>query len=46
MKIYPTETVALLDELEFLFEKYSEELRATAQPISLRAVLKAYNIKL
>jgi hypothetical protein len=33
-------TVALLKELEFLFEKYSDELRATTQPFYLRKVTK------
>jgi len=40
MKIYSAEATTLLDELEFLFEKYSEELRATTQPYYLRKVSK------
>lgn len=38
MKTYSAEVVGLLEELEFLFEKYSEELRATTQPYYLRKI--------
>lgn len=38
MRTYSADAVTLLKELEFLFEKYSEELRATTQPYYLRKV--------
>ncbi len=37
---YSQQAIKLLDELEFLFEKYSEELRATPQPFHLRKLRK------
>lgn len=40
MKTYTPQVITLLDELEFLFEKYSEELRATTQPYYLRKIEK------
>lgn len=35
---YSPQAITLLDQLEFLFEKYSDELRATTQPYYLRRV--------
>lgn len=35
---YSQHAIKLLDQLEFLFEKYSDELRATTQPYYLRRV--------
>lgn len=40
MKTYSQAATNLLKELEFLFEKYSQELRATTQPYYLRKVAK------
>ncbi|HSW81389.1 MAG TPA: HD domain-containing protein, partial [Candidatus Saccharimonas sp.] len=39
MKTYSREVTALLKECEFLFQKYSEELRATTQPYYLRKAI-------
>jgi 5'-deoxynucleotidase YfbR-like HD superfamily hydrolase len=40
MKTYSPEAVAFLAECEFLFQKYSEELRATTQPYYLSKAIK------